>query len=327
MKQKHTKPESRKQKSRMERNNRKTCTTCHQEKNASEFELWGTRCTECTRAYQSRQIKDAKKRRREGNFADLRRTDPESIVLTGKMKVCAGQCGLEKDEVYFQLRTDSGKRRPVCKDCRQEYVKDYKKDRWNNRREKKSPNLAQDGLKTCGKCGKTKPVELFPSRSDSKDGLRNQCQECRNQSYLDWILSTNDRLIADQVRKHISLTFLNLRKRRIHSDSLVLMKRWLEFQFDDKMTWENWGTYWHIDHILPLSKFNMSNQDERALCCNWKNLQPLQKSENLSKNGKIMPHYFWNSVINLNRFITKHNLPKQEYQGIRESICWLREKN
>ena len=29
----------------------------------------------------------------------------------------------------------------------------------------------------------------------------------------------------------------------------------------------------------------------------------------------------------LNRFITKHNLLKEEYQGICESICWLREKN
>ena len=30
-------------------------------------------------------------------------------------------------------------------------------------------------------------------------------------------------------------------------------KIYLESKFDDKMNWENQGTYWHMDHIIPIS--------------------------------------------------------------------------
>lgn len=55
----------------------------------------------------------------------------------------------------------------------------------------------------------------------------------------------------------------------------------LENQFDSKMTWENYGSYWHIDHIKPLSWFDLSKEFKEA----WslKNLQPLEASINLSK--------------------------------------------
>lgn len=60
----------------------------------------------------------------------------------------------------------------------------------------------------------------------------------------------------------------------------------LESQFDSKMKWENHGDYWHIDHIRPMSSFDLSNRDEQLLCSHYTNLQPLKASENLSKSDK-----------------------------------------
>lgn len=57
------------------------------------------------------------------------------------------------------------------------------------------------------------------------------------------------------------------------------------------MTWENWGkgkNCWNIDHIIPLSKFNLANREEFLKAANYKNLQPMWSEENLSKGNKVL---------------------------------------
>jgi len=67
--------------------------------------------------------------------------------------------------------------------------------------------------------------------------------------------------------------------------SIDFLKDWLELKFKEGMTWENYGE-WHIDHIKPCSKFNLSDEEEQKKCFNYKNLQPLWASENTSKGAK-----------------------------------------
>ena len=55
----------------------------------------------------------------------------------------------------------------------------------------------------------------------------------------------------------------------------------------EKMTWDNHGKYgWHIDHIEPLYKFDLTNPEQFKVACNYKNLQPLWAEENWAKNKK-----------------------------------------
>lgn len=60
----------------------------------------------------------------------------------------------------------------------------------------------------------------------------------------------------------------------------------LEAKFTKGMTWQNYGK-WHIDHIKPLSRFDLTNPKELATACNYKNLQPLWAFDNISKNAKL----------------------------------------
>jgi hypothetical protein len=53
-------------------------------------------------------------------------------------------------------------------------------------------------------------------------------------------------------------------------------------------TLENRGTEWHIDHVIPLSHFNLKNEEEQLVAFNWRNTMPLSCKENLSKNNKII---------------------------------------
>ena len=66
-----------------------------------------------------------------------------------------------------------------------------------------------------------------------------------------------------------------------------LMKH-LEQLFDDKMNWNNYGFYWHVDHRKPQSLFKyISTEDpEFKKCWALSNLQPLERIENMKKGDK-----------------------------------------
>lgn len=131
--------------------------------------------------------------------------------------------------------------------------------------------------------------------------------------------------ISECLRAHLHRA---LKSTSGHSEALGCskeqLKRWLEYQFEPGMSWGNYGTHWHIDHILPISKFDFTKSTDVKICFSWTNLQPLWAEENRDKLGTIIPHYFWNSIISLHRFIQHYNLDKVEYQRIRESVSWLR---
>lgn len=59
----------------------------------------------------------------------------------------------------------------------------------------------------------------------------------------------------------------------------------LERQFYGCMTWSNFGSVWHIDHIRPVSSFKFSGYEDREFrdCWALTNLRPLLKRENLIK--------------------------------------------
>lgn len=62
----------------------------------------------------------------------------------------------------------------------------------------------------------------------------------------------------------------------------------IESNFSDGMNWSNYGrTGWHIDHIKPISKFNLDDLKECRECWSLDNLQPLWWHENLTKSNKI----------------------------------------
>lgn len=66
-----------------------------------------------------------------------------------------------------------------------------------------------------------------------------------------------------------------------------VLKDHLEKQFLPGMSWENYGA-WHIDHIVPLSSFEISSRDDPKLRLAWclSNLRPIWAKDNLIKNAR-----------------------------------------
>lgn len=59
----------------------------------------------------------------------------------------------------------------------------------------------------------------------------------------------------------------------------------LSSQFQLGMSWDNYGE-WHIDHVLPLSGFDLSAPEQVKKVCHYTNLQPLWAEDNVRKGCK-----------------------------------------
>ena len=71
--------------------------------------------------------------------------------------------------------------------------------------------------------------------------------------------------------------------------SIEELRSHLETTFKEDMTWENYGSEWHIDHRLPCASFNMLDENERMACFYYKNLQALWAAENIRKKDSYDP--------------------------------------
>jgi hypothetical protein len=103
--------------------------------------------------------------------------------------------------------------------------------------------------------------------------------------------------IADRLRG----TFGRALKRNFKQSSAVRdlgctieeFKSYIESKFyvrkstGEIMSWDNYGSEWHLDHVKPLSSFDLSDKDQQLEAVNYTNLQPLWKEDNLSKGSKF----------------------------------------
>jgi hypothetical protein len=73
--------------------------------------------------------------------------------------------------------------------------------------------------------------------------------------------------------------------------SLNEFKEHIESRFLPGMTWLNHGHgTWHVDHIKPLSAFNLTDETEKRAATHYLNLQPMWAADNMSKGAKWKDH-------------------------------------
>lgn len=89
--------------------------------------------------------------------------------------------------------------------------------------------------------------------------------------------------------------------------------KWLSYK-SENISLENRGKDWHIDHVIPISHFNLNIVKEQELAFNWRNTMALSPKENLSKNNKILPEQIQLHLIRLQEYHTENNIElPQEY--------------
>lgn len=148
-----------------------------------------------------------------------------------------------------------------------------------------------------------------PIKNNNKTGMCDKCRE--NKWHIDNIneinikantyqkerksTDINFRLISNmRTAVYLKLTRkyktnANLRTFDLIGCSIEELKQNLELKFKNGMTWDNYGIRgWHVDHIYPVSKFNLSDINEAKKAFHYTNLQPLWWRDNISKGNKIL---------------------------------------
>lgn len=183
---------------------------------------------------------------------------------------------------------------------RQIYMKAYNKKRWANisedEKNKKKAYLKEYYQKNKEKL-KQKSLnwakENQEKKSQYKENNIEQIKEYDRQYYQEnkerkkaykrkkWNTDTEYKL-RNLMRVRIN-QYLKKGNKIKYIDALgCSIKEWmiyLEKQFDSKMSWDNHGTYWEIDHIKPLSKGGSFH---------YTNTQPLIWEDNRSKSAKLI---------------------------------------
>lgn len=96
--------------------------------------------------------------------------------------------------------------------------------------------------------------------------------------------------LAIRLRKRLGTALKNNQKKGSAVDllgcSVEQLRCHLASKFQPGMTWDNWSlTGWHIDHIRPLSSFDLTDLDQLKQACHYTNLQPLWAKDNLVKGS------------------------------------------
>ncbi len=191
-----------------------------------------------------------------------------------------------------------------CKECHKNYYKEY--SNINKEKINKNSKIWQQNNKEKRKIIKKKWIDKNPDyhklyrdqyyvdnpnynkeqywknpekrRQDSKEFRKNnpkhnqiyQKERCKND--INFRLTRNLRCrmkyaLKNNIKTEKTIKLLNC--------NIKFFKAYLELKFLPTMTWENYGEYWHIDHIKPCNSFDLSKEEEQQKCFHYTNLQPL----------------------------------------------------
>lgn len=150
-------------------------------------------------------------------------------------------------------------------------------------------------MKQCKECLYEKELSAFDKVS--ANGYRGVCRQCRNKKNTKNWLSKPENI---EKRKEYNKEY---QKNKWHDDFdyrryMILLsrirylikndlgfKKNIESKFTDDMNWENYGTYWEIDHIEPALKLIRDGISIDEIN-DFDNLRPLKVKENRER-GKL----------------------------------------
>lgn len=95
--------------------------------------------------------------------------------------------------------------------------------------------------------------------------------------------------LRNRLRSFMLQNCISERNYEVIGCSPKFLCQWIESKFQEGMSWEN-TTEWHVDHIIPCSSFDLSQEDQVKQCFHYTNLQPLWAKDNFKKSDNIVPN-------------------------------------
>lgn len=103
--------------------------------------------------------------------------------------------------------------------------------------------------------------------------------------------------IADNIRRRIRYLIADNKTRKTTKTIFLVgcsweqLKQHIQSQFLPGMNWANYGNkldQWSIDHIIPISRFNLFDNEQLHKASHYTNLRPLWHIDNMKKGSKLL---------------------------------------
>ncbi len=220
---------------------------------------------------------------------------PKALMET----LTCNQCGESKIKTSFVK--DGAKFRKLCKMCKNK-----------NEAERRKQNIEIYKNRNAMYYKKNKGVILERNkkyRIDNNEAIKEQKKEYYNNNKSEILQYHQDNKEIRNEKKRIRFKTDQMfrisesLKSRIHdllknkketkTNELIgcskdELKKWLEYQFDSNIRWDNYSDIWHIDHVVPINFFDLADPIHQQICFHWTNLRPLNAKLNLIKSSNII---------------------------------------
>ena len=247
--------------------------------------------------------------------------------------------------------TDFRKNKKCCRECDNEAAREYRK----KLKEKKKPdhiicNVCNEektefriNRKKCLDCERDHGREYRRTTDKAKIWVENNREHMSELQHMHYEREKDNIKEKFKVRYKTDLIFKlsvdhrkvisSLIRGRIKKSSKHLnctrdrLINWLQYQFDEEMSFENYGTVWVADHVLPVNEF-LSGNHSAEIILNWVNIKPILKIKNLRKNkyseeSQCKIHY-----ENIKHYYKIRNLKEDiEYLRVLDSHCYDRSRD
>ncbi len=201
-----------------------------------------------------------------------------------------------------EIKDDFPHKKTYCRQCGNEMCRDYKR---------RNKEKIAEYNKTY-KAEHKEEVSVYNHNYNLENRETIQSRQTRTQKER----KEKDENYKLSIKLRTQLTKLLKKKCKVKSDISVintygckpeLFKSWLEYQFREDMNWDNYGLYWHIDHIKPCCMFDLTNEEQKKESFHWSNLRPLKAIENQKKTNKLDEGLIEQYKILSNIFLKEYN--------------------
>lgn len=222
-------------------------------------------------------------------------------------KLCK-KCNTQKDENCFRTAVDKrGKNvleylKSICMECE----KAEAKRRYHLNKEKQIKNSKEYKEKNKEDIKIKRRVYLQENKEYIKIRYRNYCVNNReqiNKNACEYRKNNISIRLRDSFRNRLLQGISKKKSTLEYIDTTIeTVMEWLESNFKEDMNWENYGSLWNIDHIIPLNVFNLKEDEDIFICFNWRNLYPMYCSQNIAKSDKLLPYLIFRQEFLLKCF-------------------------
>lgn len=208
------------------------------------------------------------------------------------------KCKIQKDRSKFRKYSETSIR-SICKQCDNEDDKERKK--------KARKKRLETTIVKCSRCEEEKKLADF---SILKKYDKKVCLACYPKYLTDcktkWCSEERKNNPNYRIKKSLAarlrtvLTKTNSTMNYIGCN-IQYLREWFEYNFTHEMNWDNYGSYWSIDHVIPVNSFDLTVEKEKYECWNWTNLVPFPVKNNSSKRNNIIE----TQILNIRQKILK----------------------